>query len=223
MPQRREAPQFTTVQNGGMSDWDPGHGWRAPAGRVVLLNGTSSSGKSSIATELLRVLPGPWFHLSADAVNGMRGRARSLELESDALDAALARTRAGFHRVVAGMARAGNDVVADCVLSERWRLLDCLDVLADCDVLFVGVRCDPVELDRRERARGDRLPGSAAAQAPLVHAHGDYDLECDTTATSPADCAAQITAFLTTRPRPTAFDRLSAELRRSAPLRRGAV
>jgi chloramphenicol 3-O phosphotransferase len=203
------------VQYGGVSYWDPGVGWQASPGRVILLNGASSSGKSAIAAELLEVLPGPWFHLSADAVNGMRARARSLELEPDALDAALDRTRAGFHRVVAGMARAGNDVVADCVLSERWRLLDCLDVLSDCDVLFVGIRCDPAELDRRERTRGDRLPGSAAAQAPLVHAHDDYDLECDTTATSPADCAAQIAAYLPARPHPGAFDRLRATLRPS--------
>jgi hypothetical protein len=31
-------------------------------GRVILLNGTSSSGKSSIAKELLATLNGVWFH-----------------------------------------------------------------------------------------------------------------------------------------------------------------
>jgi chloramphenicol 3-O-phosphotransferase len=55
----------------------------ARAGRMILLNGTSSSGKSSIAVELLNILDGAWFHLGVD----------------------------GFHRVVAGMVAAGNDVV----------------------------------------------------------------------------------------------------------------
>ncbi|MFH0252256.1 chloramphenicol phosphotransferase, partial [Streptomyces chitinivorans] len=37
------------------------------SGRIVFLNGTSSSGKSSIATELLQVLDGSWFHMPVDA------------------------------------------------------------------------------------------------------------------------------------------------------------
>ena len=68
--------------------------------------------------------------------------------------------------------------------SLRWRLVDCLSLLRGYDVLFVGVRCSPEELTRREIARGDRTPGQAAAQIAKVHAHGDYDLEVDTTDTS---------------------------------------
>jgi chloramphenicol 3-O phosphotransferase len=132
------------------------------------------------------VLDCPYFHMSVDAINGMRAKGRTRELGPAELDAVLARTRAGFHRAVAGMAQAGNDIVADHVLSEQWRLLDCL---AGLDVVFVGVRCSAAELERRERARGDREPGHAAAQQRQVHAHGVYDIECDTTATSPLDCA----------------------------------
>ena len=181
-------------------------------GQIIFLNGTSSSGKSSIAGQLLRMLDPPHFHMSVDAINSMRARQKTLELGDAELAAVLARTRAGFHRAVAGMAEAGNDVIADHVLSERWRLLDCLQVMAGYRVVFVGVRCAPAELERREQERGDRLPGAALAQLAQVHAHGLYDVECDTTTASPHDCAVRITDFLGSGRAPTAFDRLRSLL-----------
>jgi chloramphenicol 3-O phosphotransferase len=39
---------------------------------VILLNGASSSGKTSIARSLLDLLDGSWFHLSIDAFHAMR-------------------------------------------------------------------------------------------------------------------------------------------------------
>jgi chloramphenicol 3-O phosphotransferase len=181
-------------------------------GRVILLNGASSSGKSSIARQLQLVLDPPHFHMPVDAINSMRAREKSLELDPAELDAVLARTRAGFHRAVAGMARAGNDVIADHVLSERWRLLDCLEVMAGLQVVFVGVRCSPAELERRERARGDREPGQAARQQDSVHALGCYDVEVDTTSASPRECAGLIADYLAAGHAPTGFDRLRALL-----------
>ncbi|MGW7368887.1 chloramphenicol phosphotransferase CPT family protein [Streptomyces sp. NPDC054841] len=176
------------------------------AGRIIFLNGTSSSGKSSIARELLNVLDdGVFFHLAVDSFNAMRTKRN---LGPEALDTALRRTRMGFHRSIAAMAEVGNDIVVDHVLSEPWRLLDCLSVLRPENVLFVGVRCPLDELTRRERARGDRPPGLAARQYDLVHRHGDYDLECDTSTASPRECAEKIKDFLPRRPQRTAFARL---------------
>ncbi|MFE3683189.1 chloramphenicol phosphotransferase CPT family protein [Streptomyces sp. NPDC059095] len=175
-------------------------------GRIIFLNGTSSSGKSSIAQELVDILDdGVFFHLAVDSFNAMRTK-RNLAQED--LDVALRRTRLGFHRAIAAMAEVGNDVVVDHVLSEPWRLIDCLSVLPPDNVLFVGVRCPLDELARREQARGDRPSGLAALQYDLVHQHGDYDIECDTSAASPRDCAELIKEFLPRRPTPTAFARL---------------
>ena len=98
------------------------------AGLIVFLNGTSSSGKSSIARELLAMLPEPWFHLPGDAFHFMRNRP-DLAADSAELAEMLRRTRAGYHRAVAGMAAAGNNVVMDHVLAEPWRLADCLGAL----------------------------------------------------------------------------------------------
>ncbi|MFJ4468717.1 chloramphenicol phosphotransferase CPT family protein [Streptomyces sp. NPDC089424] len=174
-------------------------------GLIIFLNGTSSSGKSSIAAELLRILDEPCFHMAADSFHAMRSR---VPVPPDALDTVLHRTWQGYHRAVAGMAAAGNDVVMDHILSADWRLADCLSLFEPQDVVLVGVRCPVDELERRERERGDRPPGLAAAQLKQVHAHGVYDLECDTGASDAAECARRIKDFLPARPTPTAFQRL---------------
>jgi chloramphenicol 3-O phosphotransferase len=110
--------------------------------------------------------------MAVDMFGAMRAKERTAQLSPTELDLTLARTRAGFHRAVAGMAHAGNDIIVDHVLSEQWRLLDCLTVLTGLDVVFVGLHCAAEELTRRERVRGDRVPGQAAAQLAHVHAHG---------------------------------------------------
>ncbi|MFV0137259.1 chloramphenicol phosphotransferase CPT family protein [Streptomyces sp. HMX87] len=176
-------------------------------GTVIFLNGTSSSGKSSIAAELLRILDEPYFHMPVDAFHAMRSPA---PVPADRLGTVLHRTWRGYHRAVAGMAAAGNNVVVDHVLSAEWRLTDCLSLFVPQDVVFVGVHCPPEELERRERGRGDRPPGLAARQLKQVHAHGCYDLTCDTSRATPAECARRIAAFLADRPTPTAFERLRA-------------
>ncbi|WP_231591045.1 chloramphenicol phosphotransferase CPT family protein [Saccharothrix sp. ST-888] len=45
-----------------------------PGGLIIFLNGTSSSGKSSIAGELLTILDEPYFHLPVDTFHAMRAR-----------------------------------------------------------------------------------------------------------------------------------------------------
>ncbi|MEU5162704.1 AAA family ATPase [Streptomyces sp. NPDC020875] len=186
------------------------HHPRPPGGLIVFLNGTSSSGKSSIARALATHLGEPCFHLPVDAFHAMRS---TPELPPDELAAVLHRTWRGYHRAVAGMAAAGNTVIVDHVLSEPWRLRDCLDLFHPQDVVLVGVHCPRPELERRERARGDRPPGLAARQLDQVHAHGDYDLVCDTSQATADECARAIVHHLCTRTPPTAFQRLRAATR----------
>jgi chloramphenicol 3-O phosphotransferase len=193
---------------------DTGHGGerhRGPAGGLIIfLNGTSSSGKSSVARELVALLDEPSFHMPVDAFHAMRS---GPELAPDQLDIVLRRTWMGYHRAVAGMAAAGNTVVVDHILSKPWRLQDCLALFPPADVVLVGVRCPLPELERRERTRGDRPAGLAARQFDRAHAHGSYDVECDTGGSSPAECARDIKEFLRRRTTPTAFQRMGSATR----------
>ncbi|MCT9008750.1 chloramphenicol phosphotransferase CPT family protein [Streptomyces rhizosphaerihabitans] len=195
---------------------DPAHAripGTASGGTVILLNGTSSSGKTSIARALLDLLDGTWFHMPVDAFHAMRGGRGGREMSDEDLQAEIDRTAKGFHRAVAGMAAGGNNLVVDHPLSRRWRLLDLLDLLVPEDTVLVGVRCPLPELERRELERGDRQPGLAALQYSQVHSHGLHDLDVDTSLSSAEDCAQHIRDFLSDRPRPTAFDTLRRTLR----------
>lgn len=71
-------------------------------------------------------------------------------------------------------------------------LRETADALGDTPVLFVGVRCPLDVLEERERTRGDRGRGTARKQFPLVHRHGRYDVEIDTSTTTPERAAAII-------------------------------
>ncbi|MFC8963497.1 AAA family ATPase [Streptomyces sp. NPDC057094] len=181
----------------------------AAGGTVILLNGTSSSGKTSIARALLDRLEGTWFHMPVDAFHALRG---GRQIPDSELQAEIDRTAKGFHRAVAGMAAGGNNLVVDYPLSRRWRLLDLLDLLVPEDTVLVAVRCPLPELNRREADRGDRSPGLAALQYAQVHAHGPHDIDVDTSVHTPSECARRIHDFLPHRPRPTAFETLRRTL-----------
>ncbi len=139
-------------------------------GRVILLNGPSSSGKSSIGRAMQSLLPDPWFFIGVDAISGMRSTVHTRALDHHEVEEMLTRTRRGYHRVVAALASVGNDVIMDYPLSEPWRLDDLLELLRGYDVTLVDVRCSVDELERREQARGDRPVGLAKSQTSVLRA-----------------------------------------------------
>jgi len=165
---------------------------RSRRGRVVVLNGTSSSGKSSLAGALQQRMDQPWFHLPIDRWHTMRGPV----VGDEPFDRVFQRTVLGFLASVGAMARAGNHVIVDVVLGERWRLRELLAAAAGLDLVLVRVFCPLEELVRREHDRGNRTAGIAAMQYPLVHAGIDHDVTVDTSTASPEACAEVVAAYL---------------------------
>jgi chloramphenicol 3-O phosphotransferase len=169
--------------------------------QVIVLNGGSSSGKSGIARCLQAILPDPWLRIGVDELvdalpPALRGAAGGLAFG----DRGEVEVGPGFRESeiawttgVAAMARAGARVVIDDVFldgaasqARTRRLLD------GRDVLWVGVRCAPDIAAGRETARGDRVPGMAAAQAESVHLGVVYDVEVDTGHAESVECARTI-------------------------------
>jgi chloramphenicol 3-O phosphotransferase len=74
---------------------------------------------------------------------------------------------------------------------------------------LIGIRCPLDVLVERERSRKNRTLGQAAAQFPLVHRHGVYDLEVDTSLMSVEECAVAIKARVESDVPPSAFKRLA--------------
>lgn len=173
--------------------------------RMIILNGGSSSGKSGIVRCLQAVLPDPWLAFGCDSfVDTLPARMQ----QSDAgivfaedggvsVGAEFMALQTAWAEGVVAMVRAGARVVIDDVFlggadsQQRW-----LKALDGLDALWVGVRCDAEVAAGREIARGDRVPGMAAAQAEVVHRGVVYDLEVDTTHTESLVCARTIAAHL---------------------------
>jgi chloramphenicol 3-O phosphotransferase len=207
------------------------------SGRIIFLNGSSSAGKTTLAIMLQQLLPVPYQHIALDQFrDGMPGRYRGLNsppdtpgelglnvVPTDREGARLTEIRFGSHgeqvlrgmrRAVAAFARAGNHAIIDDLLFKPEYLLDYADALDGLDVWLIGVRCTLDEVNRREALRSGRFPGTAMSHFHSVHAHGcDYDLEVDTSHTSPRACAERVIARLEAPPE--ALRRLRETARRA--------
>jgi chloramphenicol 3-O phosphotransferase len=188
------------------------------AGSVVVLNGTSSAGKSSLAREFqerraargecwvvfgiddfLPKLPGRWVEV--DTWKGPSGEdGVRLERTGDRARYHIGkygqRLLAAYRGSVAEIARCGLNVIVDDVMIEHHEWEQWRRALGGLAPVWVGVRCDVEVAVAREAARGDRATGLARGQADSVHRYPVYDLEVDTTAESAAEVAGRLEEFL---------------------------
>jgi chloramphenicol 3-O phosphotransferase len=81
------------------------------------------------------------------------------------------------------------------------------------DVFFVKVSCPLEELERRERARGDRQIGFAKMQLVWVHRYGDYDDEVNTFTHTPEQNAEQLKQLFYSGKKPVALERYREQTR----------
>ncbi len=194
-----------------------------PEGKIILLNGASSSGKTSIVHALQSSLDEPYLEAGIDKFLFMLPHAylmtphlwhQVIGYERGASGELLPkagphghRLMQGMHRAIAALANTGNNVVADHVLLDSLWLSDCLDAFEGLEVLFVGVMCPIEVLEAREKERRDRTLGQARGQAEIIHRKCIYDLEVDTSQLSTDACAQQIKARLVAGSF-TAFDQM---------------
>lgn len=173
---------------------------------ILFLNGTSSAGKTSLARAFQRLWHEPSLYASNDAFIFMFPEH---VLQDDSVrPKVLWPLLSAFNRSLPNLAACGFPMVVDYVLeSEAW-VRECVESLKDYEVLFVGIKCPLEELERRERARGDRQVGFARWQYELVHRFGPYDFEIDTSLNTPEQGAAQLQELLVSGRRGGAFSRL---------------
>jgi chloramphenicol 3-O phosphotransferase len=187
-------------------------------GTIIFLNGTSSSGKTSIVRALQHTFAEPYLEVGLDKFIWMLpGRYLERPLWDDVLGLA---TRAGetghslvagMHRAIEALSRAGIHVLADHVLVEAAWWQDITLRFCDLPAFLVGVRCPLAVVEEREKARRNRTLGQARAQFEVVHGAGIYDVEVDTSRLTPEECAAQIVARVKAGVPPTALRELQKQ------------
>ncbi|MEZ5560457.1 MAG: AAA family ATPase [Pseudomonadales bacterium] len=194
------------------------------AGKIIFLNGSSSAGKTTLAIMLQQLLDEPYQHIALDQFrDGMPGRFRGLNspagspgdlglnvVPTQREGELVTEVRFGAHgeqvlrgmrRAIAAFAREGNNIIIDDLLFKPDYLYDYAEALDGLDAWLIGVRCSLEVVNQRERKRSGRFPGTATSHFHEVHAHGaEYDLEVDTSASTPRDCAERIIRRLASPP-----------------------
>jgi len=204
-------------------------------GNIILLNGTSSSGKSRIAKALQELFDDYYvhtgidhylervpekFHLSSDGKNPSSAEGLlwvtpdgGKHVSEIRIGPAGLRLFSGMYRAYAALVTMGNNIIIDDVIFDRRVLKDAVSSLHPFHVLFVGVKC-PFEIaEQREQERGDRTLGLVKAHYDLVHAHGIYDLEIDTSILTSLECAIQIKNRVQNGIPPDALQRLHHKMK----------
>lgn len=186
---------------------------------VIILHGTSSVGKTSIAQELQQLFDEPYLHTGLDFFLPMLPKKFSVYGE---------RAEEGIHFVtlpiddhkqhiviepgtvgkqflhamrvsLAACAQTMNLIIEDVILSS--------DDMADYRALFKGmpvycfcIYAQQAVLDDREMQRGDRKLGISRGLAQLVYKQKEYDLAIDTTNSTPCKVAALIYNYIENYP-----------------------
>jgi chloramphenicol 3-O phosphotransferase len=172
---------------------------------VIVLNGGSSAGKSTLAVGLQRRLAGTWLTLGVDDLIRAMSYGPSdtevggsIEFRPDGslvISDRYRRAEASWYQGLAAIVRAGTGVIVDEVFldggTSQARLRP---ALAGLPVLWVGVQCHPDVAEAREIQRGDRNRGMARNQADRVHQGVTYDIVVDTTDTLLEECVEVIVA-----------------------------
>jgi chloramphenicol 3-O phosphotransferase len=199
-------------------------------GNIIVLNGTSSSGKTTLAKALQRRLDEPYLHLGNDQflhphspeglvafgdssaqAEGWLGVFEADRLVDLKVGPVGLRWLHGMYLAIAAWSSAGNHVIADLVIHDEriWRAA--VDAFYPLPAWLISVYCPLDVAEQREQTRTERrAPGGARVFYDGVYGQTVYDLRVDTALSSPEECVERIIDHFQAHP-PTAFRRLHQE------------
>ena len=165
---------------------------------VIVLNGTSSSGKTTLARAFQAIAPRLFLNFSIDNI------LYALPVETidrisrgaDISDLDLPRLVGAFYGCVKQLLGLGHDLVIDHAVTARYHADLLLSAVEGHDAVLIGIDCSLTTLNQREMARGDRRVGMAEQQMKSIHTWLAYDAVIDTSAMTPADAARRVVEVL---------------------------
>jgi len=175
-------------------------------GKIIVLNGVSSSGKSTLARVLQNRVSEAFFVITGDDYMEMLGRSRFVDISDEAY--------IQYYLVECYTAKTLSDIGMNLIMDtlflidDKVGLKEWVELLHDYPVLFVHVTCPLEELRRREKERGDREIGQGESQLEKLNPQNTYDITVDT---SNENCADEIIEALKFPEKLTAFKTLWAQ------------
>lgn len=190
-------------------------------GTVIILNGPSCSGKSSIIKAFQAKESTPWLSIGIDnffvgvlppkfyledtpehrlVMHGVASEDAGGKLFTLTIGSEGQKVIKGMHRAISAYARSGNNVIVDYIQYDHNWLADLRQTLQGINVIWVGVTASPESLQQREKARGRAfVEGHARSHYQTVHQGMKYDLMVDTDVTTPEQAVDKIIALLKTK------------------------
>lgn len=179
---------------------------------IVVLNGTSSSGKTTLARAFQELAPAVFLYYSVDSIFSALPQSIIARIVAGQVipELPFKEIHDAFHACVAALAARGRDLIIDNSITSRTQAESLAAAVEGHRVLLVGVSCAREILEQRERARGDRNRGLATRQLGTIDRWLEYDLRIDTSNGDveagaarilEALAASELTAFARTRSR----------------------
>jgi chloramphenicol 3-O phosphotransferase len=181
-------------------------------GKIIIINGPSSSGKTTLALALQKQLDMPFLRFSFDLF--LDHKSLPLEQIRDGTfswDLMRSSVFQGIHQCLPALATAGNNIIFDHIIETKTWLYNLISLISELDVFFVGLHCSLPELERREIQRGNRRSGEARQDFQTVHSITSYDLELDSENLLEDNVALLIQAWRE-RKHPSALDKMIQEM-----------
>ena len=176
-------------------------------GKIIFLNGVSSSGKTTLARESQERLTEPFYWLAVDTfvIDMMPKKFFSVDgFNPDGGEPVIFKTVSLAHHTIKFFSDMGINTIVEHLLFPsievqpyKNQMTECIDLLHDYPVLFVHVTCPLDELRRREKERGDRDIGRAEIQFPHLKPNDPCDVTVDTHVNLTGECADKIIEILT--------------------------
>ena len=181
-------------------------------GKIIIINGPSSSGKTTLALAAQKQFDLPFLRFSFDLFLDNQvlpmDQIRTGSFSWDSMRPSVFR---GIHRCLPALADTGNNLIFDHIIESKSWLEDLLQSISGLDVFFVGLHCSLTELERRETQRGNRRSGEARADFQTVHSITAYDLELNSE-NAVEDNANLLIEAWRKRKQPSALDKMVQEL-----------
>jgi chloramphenicol 3-O phosphotransferase len=192
------------------------------SGIIIILNGPSASGKSSLQKSIQRLAPIPYLNVGVDNFfndlfpdeHGKLGMKADTDFMKDLRYVTLKdnlvylhvgplgkKIVRGMNRAIAAYAKAGNNVVVDYIMYEQEWMKDLLEQLQNCRVYLVGLYVPLDILQARERARSTSPVGHAGSHYDTVHLGNNYDLWIENSQGTPDEGAKKILDFIKNHPK----------------------
>ncbi len=198
----------------------PEKGESAP-GKVIILNGPSGSGKSSIQREFQRlVMPNLWVKTGIDSLFDMPmpditpenmevwqspNPIRWVESSKDEEGNPVITLRVGaqgervayaMNSAIAAYARNGCNVIVDFIAYDQAWMNHLEKELSGIPAYWIAVRISLETLEKREAARGTSPVGHARSHYHTVYGDREYDIEVNSENSSAIEIAQEILEFV---------------------------